>query len=142
MGGEPRYSSAMAPSSLQNSIERAKQLYSHSLTGTLWAVSGAAFVEGLGIAALALLLERLVPWPDSGRLCGVLVVLALGSYWTTKRHRADHLQHSALVTSVVLISGAVILFGRGYGGGAIALWVLLAFSALFSGYRWACRASR
>ncbi|MFM1849100.1 MAG: hypothetical protein RL417_2574 [Pseudomonadota bacterium] len=125
----------MNETQLTRTVERVKGLSSHALTGTLWAVGKAAFLEGLAIVLIAVLFERAAPDAPVVTLVGVLGIFIAGSYWTTHRHKRDHLQHSAIVSAVVLVSSFGTLLWRGTGFGIICGFLLAAFLALFYGYR-------
>lgn len=125
----------MDSSRLHRSLDHVKGLSSHALTGTLWQVAKPAFIEGATLTSGGYLIEALLPAPPLARLALLLAFLAFGSFWTTKRHKANHLEHSAIVTAMVLVSTLLVLLSRGYGAAASSAIMLATFCALFFGYR-------
>lgn len=125
----------MDSSGLRRSLDHAKGLSSHALTGTMWQVAKPAFIEGATLTSGGYLIEAFLPAPPLTRLALLLAFFAFGSFWTTKRHKVNHLEHSAIVTAIVLMSTLIVLLSRGYGVTASSAIMLATFSALFFGYR-------
>jgi len=122
-------------SGAKRSVEHARSLSSHAVTGTLWRVGNAAFIEGAALVCGGYLLFSYLPLSPLVRFALLLAFLAYGSFWTTKRHKANHLQHSAIISAMVLATSTVVMVVRGYDLLTIAGVSIACFIALFFGYR-------
>lgn len=125
----------MESSGIKRSLDHARSLSSHAVTGTLWRVGNPAFVEGAALVCGGYLLATYLPLPPLVRVTLFLAFLAYGSFWTTKRHKANHLQHSAIISAMVLATSTVVMVFRGYDFLTIAGVGFAIFIALFFGYR-------
>lgn len=125
----------MESSGIKRSLDHARDLSSHAVTGTLWRIGNPAFLEGAALVCGGYLLATYLPLSPLVRLTLLLAFLAFGSFWTTKRHKANHLQHSAIISAMVLAISILVMVFRGYDFLTIAGVCIATFIALFFGYR-------